>query len=1001
MRKQLTNYLVVFCALIWVQQARAQITVTGRVIDSLTGEALGGATVSLLQSSLSTTTNETGNYSISVPVGNSTLAISYIGYQSTTVEVGNRTTVDVVLVKADAALDEVVVVGYGTTKEVNLTGSVSVVNNKDINWKQVGQTSMALQGVAPGVTITQGSGQPGNDAGTIRIRGLGTLGAAGQDPLVLVDGVEMGLNNIDPNDIETISVLKDAASAAIYGSRAANGVILVTTKRARSNKIAVNYNTYAGWQKPTNLPKLVSGLDHMLLLNEANQNVNQSPTFQESYIEAYRENAPSDLYPNTDWQTLTLTSSGFMHNHSLDISGGSDFIKVRASFNHLNQGGLIPNTGYRRSSLRVNTDLKASDKLGFKLDIRGNDAFVFEPGIAPAHIFFLMNGRIPANQEGLLSDGRYGQGWLGENPMAAANASGRSDERTYSAIINLQADWKPIDGMNINVMYSPEVSSGMNKLFRKTYQTFYGDGRLAYSYPAINSLTQTNPFNRQDNFRVLLDYARGVQQHNFKVLGGFELIDSYAESFNARRENFVLQDYPVLNAGSRENQQANGAGGTEYGLMSFFGRLNYDYAEKILFEANLRYDGSSRFAKGNRFGLFPSFSAGWRLSEEPFLQDVDIIDNLKVRASWGQLGNQNIGDYPFVSAVDLSQSYIFNESAVQAAALTQLGNNLISWETTEMLNVGLDATLFNKLSLTAEYYVRNTKDILLELPIPGAVGLGAPYQNAGKVRNKGWDISLNHFNTIGDFNYNVRLTLSDVKNEIVDLEGTGPYISGSTIRMEGYPIDAFFGYQSQGLFQTAEEVAAHAALSSGASAPGDIKYVDQNGDHVINADDRVVLGSNIPRYTYSADLTASFKGFDLNVFLQGVGKVEGYLQGSGVWAFDTGGTAYMHHLDRWTPENPNASYPRLTFGLTNNYQHSDYWMINGAYLRVKNIQLGYTLPQRILGNGFIKNFRITASGQNLLTFDNFLDGFDVEIPRGSIERYPIVKIYSFGLNVNF
>lgn len=1001
MRKQLTNYLVVFCALISIQQARAQITVTGRVTDSLTGEVLSGATVSLSQSSLSTTTNETGNYAISVPSGNSVLTVSYIGYQSATIEIGNRTAVNFALTKLDATLEEVVVVGYGTTKEVNLTGSVAVIDNKDISWKQVGQTSMALQGVAPGVTVTQGSGQPGNDAGTIRIRGLGTLGAAGQDPLVLVDGVEMGLNNIDPNDIETISVLKDAASAAIYGSRAANGVILVTTKRAGSNKIAVNYNTYAGWQRPTNLPKLVSGLDHMLLLNEANRNVNQSPTFQESEIEAYRENAPSDLYPNTDWQALTLTTSGFMHNHSLDISGGSDFIKVRASFNHLNQGGLIPNTGYRRSSLRVNTDLKASDKLGFKLDIRGNDAFVFEPGISPAHIFFLMNGRIPANQEGILSDGRYGQGWLGENPMAAANASGRSDERTYSAIVNLQADWKPIAGMNVNVMYSPEISSGINKLFRRTYQTYYGDGRLAYSYPAINSLTQTNPVNRQDNFRLLLDYGRGIQRHNFKVLGGFELIDSYSESFNARRENFVLQDYPVLDAGSRENQQANGTGGTEYGLMSFFGRLNYDYAEKILFEANLRYDGSSRFAEGNRFGLFPSFSAGWRLSEEPFLQDVDIIDNLKIRASWGQLGNQNIGNYPFVSAVDLSQSYIFNESAVQAASLTQLGNNLISWETTEMLNVGLDVSLFNKLSFTAEYYIRNTRDILLELPIPGIVGLVAPYQNAGKVRNKGWDVSLNHFNNIGDFNYNVRVTLSDVRNEIVDLEGTGPYISGSTIRMERYPIDAFYGYQTQGLFQTEEEVAAQAELSSGASMPGDIKYVDQNGDNVINADDRVVLGSNIPRYTYSADLSASYKGVDLNIFLQGVGKVDGYLQGSGVWAFDTGGTAYEHHLDRWTPENPDATYPRLTFGLTNNYQHSDYWMINGAYLRVKNIQLGYTLPRRILGNGFIKNFRITASGQNLLTFDNFLDGFDVETPRGSIERYPIVKIYAFGLNVNF
>lgn len=974
--------------------------IRGRVVDE-DGSGLPGVNIIVKGTSRGTVTDVDGNYQLEIESPNAVLVFTFVGYAPQEVEVGERTIVDITLSPDIATLEEIVVVGYGTQKKVNLTGAVDAVTARDVDWKPVGQTSMALQGVAPGVTITQNSGQPGKDAGTIRIRGIGTLGTAGQEPLVLVDGVESSLNNVDPADIESISILKDAASASIYGSRAANGVIVVTTKRAESKRITVSYGGFVGWQRPTDMPELVSGLDHMLLLNEANQNMGQSPTFQESYIEEYRQNAPSDLYPDTDWKALTLTENGLMQSHALDVAGGSDAIRIRASYNRFEQGGLIPNTGYNRNTLRINTDIKASEKLNFRIDLRGTDELQFEPAVGVNNIFYHVNGRVPRNQEGVLSDGRYGQGWLGSNPVSFANASGTADDRTYSAILNFQANWTPIKGMNVNVMYAPEYYSSVLKRFTHSIQTYYGDGREAYRNPNMSDLLHQNRSTRTDNVRALLNYDKTINDHNVGVLLGFEQISTSYESFQGRRENFPLENYQLLSLGSEINQQADGSA-YDYALRSYFGRVNYSYKNRYLFEANLRYDGSSRFADGQKFGVFPSFSAGWRLIEEDFLRDSDFLGDLKLRASWGRLGNQNIGNYPFASSVSLTQTYILNEVAVPGAALLQLGNSDISWETTEMINAGVDVEFLGKFSLTADYYVKDTKDILLNLPIPLTVGQTPPYQNAGKVRNTGWDVSLAHFNQTGGFNYRVAVALSDVKNEIIDLHGTGPYIGERTIRMEGYPIDAFYGYQTDGLFQSSDEVAAHATQFGGQVSAGDIKYVNQNDDNIINADgDRVVLGSAIPRYTYSLNLSGSFKGFDVNMFFQGVGKADGYRDGSGVWAFYVGATALKQHLDRWTPENPNASYPRLTFGYPNNEQVSDYWLLNAAYLRMKNLQVGYSFPHALINKLSLNHLRLYVGGQNLFTIDKFLDGHDVEAPMGSSGYYPMVKTYTVGINAKF
>lgn len=985
------------------QRSEAQKMVTGTVIDKKTSDPLSGASVSVEGTTKSTMTDNRGRFSIQVNGPDSLLRISYVGYQSMRVPIGKEPHLDIAMVVKDAIdLNEIVVVGYSTEKKVNLTGSVSVVTTKDIAGKPVGQTSMALQGVVPGVTVTQASGQPGADAGTIRIRGLGTLTSSGLGALIMVDGVPGTINDVDPDDIESISVLKDAAAAAIYGSRAANGVILISTKRAKTGKVSVNYNGYVGKQYPTNMPKVVNGIDHILLLNLANENSGQAHTFSNDYIAAYKENVPSDLYPNTDWQHLTMTGNGLEHNNSVSVSGGTEKVRARASFNNFKQNAVIPNTGYDRSSLRINTDINPSDRLGFKLDVRGVNALQYQPGVAPNSIFRFMNGEIPRIQEGLLSDGRYGQGHLGDNPIAAANASGYDRDRTYTAIINLQGDWKPVKGMNVNLYYSYQLSKGEDKYFRAQYQTYYGDGGPAYKNPStVNSLKQSSATDQTKNFHAIVTYNKSfAAAHNFKLLTGYEQTENYAESYGAYRENFLLEEYPVLNNGSAINQQATGAGGSEYALISYFGRLNYDYKGKYLFEGNLRYDGSSRFAPGHRYGLFPSFSAGWRISEEDFFSNVSFINNLKLRASWGQLGNQNIGNYPFVTSVDLTRNYILNGVSVPGAAVTGLGNDDISWETTEMTNLGIDIGFWNKFSLTAEYYIRNTKNILLTLPIPASVGLSAPYQNAGRVQNKGWDVSLAYSDHVGSFNYSIQGVLSDVKNKIVDLAGTGPYINDYLIRMVGQPIDAIYGYKSDGYFQTDGETTTH-ATQFGTIKAGDIRYVDQNGDGIINGLDRVVLGSTIPRYTYSLNLAGSCKGFDFSVYFQGVGKNNAYLTGQGIWPFYVGGTLLESQLNYWTAENPNATYPRLTFNQQNNIQNSDFWMQNAAYLRLKNAQIGYSIPRSVLKRTFINNLRVYISGQNLLTLDHFTKGFDPELPSGTIARYPIVKVYSLGVNVNF
>lgn len=999
-RKFITNlrnrkyYFLILCFLFSFSANAQNERVTGTIRDEK-GDFLQGVTVSLKNTSASTVTDENGAFSIIVPSLSGTLVFSSIGYTPREVEVNGKTSLNVSLQTTATGLEEVVVIGYGTQKKANLTGSVTVIETNDLKSRPFSSTASALQGMAPGVTVKTSSGAPGSE-GSIRIRGIGTLNNAA--PLVIIDGVEGDMNSIDPNMIATINVLKDAASSAIYGSRAANGVILVTTKRA-SGAFKINYNAYVGIQKPTDLPQKVGAIDHMEMINLAHQNVGASPLFDQTYIDEYKQNMASnpDLYPNTDWQEEVLRGSGLMHNHNISINTGGGKFRLLTTAGYLEQKGIIETSGFKRYTFRNNADFAVSEKFSIQADVQFIKTNTTEPGPGLEAVFLQMN-RIPAIQPGRFSNGLYGEAWNGNNPIAFSGPEGGSqiEERTR-LLGRFVLNYKPTNWLTAEVLAQPRYEELYNDNYEIAIQTYQPDGSPLFIRPERTTLANRSIRSMYNNYYGYLTANQEFSKHGLKLLLGSSLETYKTRNFRAFRDGFTFPEYRVLDAGLENNRSATGSA-SEWALQSFFGRFNYDYDSKYLIEVNARYDGSSRFSEGNKFGFFPSVSAGWRISSEKFMENISAINNLMLRASWGRLGNQNIGNYPFASTLSLG-SYSLGTQTVSIAAINEMSNPLISWETSEMTNVGFDLTLLKNLSLSFDVYNKITYDILLRLDIPTSIGLSAPYQNAGEVRNRGWDASVNYKGNINKFNYGIAFNISDVKNTVLDLRGVSQ--SDLLVSREGYSINSIFALQADGYFQSDAEITNHAA-QIGVLAPGDIRYVNQNHDDIINADDYVVVGSTIPRFTYGLNLNAEYSNFTFNAFLQGVGKADGYLYGRAIQPFFSGASVYELHKDYWTANNTNATFPRLTWGdAGNNYQHSSFWMKDASYLRLKNIQLGYNFPQSFLSRIKADQARLYINAQNLFTIDNFWDGFDVETPVGTGTNYPMVKIYSLGIDLRF
>ena len=995
-----------------VAAVEQNIQVRGVVKDNM--GPLIGANVLIKGTNKGTITGIDGEFTLEVQ-GGDVLQISFIGYKTQEITVkGSKREFNILLEEDVNLLEGVVVVGYGTQKKVNLSGSVAQIDSKTLENRPIQNLSTGIQGLMPGVTVTAGGGAPGQDGGTIRIRGVGTLNSA--DPYILVDGIEAGtMNEINPNDIESISVLKDAASAAIYGSKASNGVILITTKRGKTGKPRITYNGYVGFQKPTALVDRLSSYEYASLLNQSMIAEGLSPRFTDEEIQKFK-NGTDPNYPNTDWYN-EVYQIGVQHSHSVNVSGGTEDVKYMGSISYLHQTGIVPNAMRRQFSGRTNLDVKLTPKLNARLNLAYIDNDYADPtnsyvGGGSYYIISQANkiapwivGRYPDGTYGTISDG---------SPLAWIDADQTVDRMNTNFTGSLSLDYQILDGLKATVTGSYVNDQQHYREFRKYIE--YNENKTS----GPNQLNE-NYYNwERINFDALLNYDKQFQQHDLKVLAGYHLEKyNYVEN-TSYRQNFPNNDLTDMNAGDASTQQNSGYT-RELAMISWFGRVNYDYADKYLFEANIRADASSRFAKGNRWGYFPSFSGAWRLSEESFMESSrNWLNNLKIRASWGELGNQNaLSDYyPWLNTYSLGATYFYGNSLQSGYYQSSYKLSTISWEKARTWGIGIDATLLNCLDVTIDYYDRKTTGIIMDVPVPEEFGLGAYKDNIGSMLNRGVEVTLGYHKTWSDWSFGAIGNFSYNKNELQDLGGVDFMLDPNDEykrRKVGERLNSFYGYKAVGFFDSDEAAQAYMDKYKGqAGYPfgnytfkgGDLIYADTNGDGKMTEDDRVLLGSSDPSWTFGLNLNANYKGFDLSLMFTGVAGVSRLLDNNAFGDFlgDTQHPASVW-LDAWTPENKNAKMPRIVYGDTspnrpwNNM--SSFWIQNGSYVRLKNLQFGYTFPKKWLNALNIEGLRIYYSAENLFTIHNLLINVDPESTDRGGTSYPSLQTHSFGVSLTF
>lgn len=992
-----------------------KIVVKGQVFDD-NGEPLIGVTIKDDKGKNGTITDINGFYELQLQEPDM-LTFSYIGYDPEKIKVSRSETKNITLKNSDILLDDVVVVGYGTQKKINLTGSVQSVSSDEILRRSVSNGSSALQGIVPGLTAVQSSGAPGADAASIKIRGLGSLNSS-TSPLILIDGVEGDMNRIDLNSVESITVLKDAASASIYGSRASNGVILVTTKRGAEGKIKVTFNGYVGFNKPTTLPEPANAIEYMQLVDVARGNADLEPLYAQT-IEIYKNGGVDNInFYDTNWRDEVIKSTAWLQNYSLGVSGGNDLIKLYATAGYYSQDGQIDNNKFTRTSLRVNTDTKVTKWMKLGVDVGIRQATAKSPVMSSSPDIIGKALTMTPIMSGINADGTWGYGINGTNPIAMVRSGNVSNSTApeYTARVTLSID--PFEGFNIFGAYSWKRSDSETNAFVKPYET-YENGVFKGEFPTTGSSKseqRTKTISKQFNLQGT--YEKNFHKNYFKVLLGFQSEELNYNYIITGRKNYYYDGYEDLVNGDGSTA-SNSSSRYAWSLLSYFFRVNYSYDDRYLLEVNGRYDGTSRFKPSQRWGFFPSVSVGWRISEENFFENLrDQVSNLKIRASYGELGNQAIsGYYPYaasIASIADGSDYWFNKELSTGVAQTQLANEFITWEKSKQFDVGLDMGMFqNRFNLTFDYYVRNITNMLQQFPVPLFVGMGAPWKNAGSMRNNGWELSLSWRDRIGDVNYYITGNLSDVKNKVIDLYGK-EYKESPTITVEGEQYKSWYGFISDGYFQSREEIENSPVYGGNPKniRPGDIKYKDISGkdgkpDGKIDDYDRTILGNPTPRYEFGLTIGGDWKGFDLSLFFQGVGKRDIYYSGAGARPLSGNYTIYKYQMDYWTEDNRNAKFPvLLNDPNTNNpnyTQVSDFWVKNGAYCRLKNIVIGYTIPAKLLHKINMSKVRVYASAQNLFTIkDNFYEGFDPENSVGSgASCYPLNKTFIFGLNVEF
>ena len=987
-----------------MEASEQQKSVSGKVTDS-SGASLPGVAVIVKGTTSGSITDSNGSYSISNVPMDATLQFSFVGMKMQEIAVGGKTTINAVLSEEAIGIEEVIAVGYGTQKKVNLTGSISSVSTKELESRPITQASQALAGLATGVSVSQGSGRPGSDGAEIRIRGIGTFSGAGKDPLVLIDGLAASINDIDPGSIKSMSVLKDAASAAIYGTRAANGVILIETKRGQKGNIQISYNNYVGWQKVTELPNFLESWEYATMKNVAAPN-----SYTADQIAKYKDGSDPDNYPNVPHlKNFLNTGSGFQTNHNVSFMGGDDKNSYLLSLGYLSQDGLMAENNYTKYNFGLNFDSQIKKNLKLKVNLNGYSQKTDEPRASYGDVqsmigFSVREAPIYAGRK---SDGTYGyqddfspEAWLASESF--------TNNKGKNFLGGMELSWELIKGLTLSGKAGYKYYTYTNQSYNSTF-VFDASKTVGPS-----SLSVRSGDNSLVTLQSLLSYTKTIEKHNISVLAGFSQ-EAYREDWiNASRDKFPNNSLYELNSGASGNMQNSGSG-SEWGLRSYFGRINYDFSGKYLFEANARYDGTSRFPSSGRWGLFPSLSAGWRVSEESFIKNnISWINNLKLRASWGKLGNQNISNYPYQNVLSLGQNYTFGGTLVSGIALTTLSNADITWEKTQVNNIGLDLSMLNdQLSMTLDYFDKTTSDILYPKSASSVLGLSTSEYNAGEVKNTGFEVVLNYRTSIGNVKINVSPNFSYVKNKVTKLADEKLQDIGKGLFV-GQPIGAIYGYVADGIFKDAADVASYATQPI-AGQPGVIRFKDISGadgvpDGKVDATyDRKVIGSTTPKYYYGATITADYNGFDFSVLLQGLGGFEKQMGSYMAFAFYNSGQIQRWQADgAWTEANPdaNAIYPKLTnlnMG-SENVQSSTFWNRNASFLRLKNVQLGYTIPKSVIQKIKLSNLRIFYSGQNLLSLSHFYTGWDPEMYQATGDQpsfYPITAVHTFGINVKF
>lgn len=979
------------------------------VVKDAQGETIIGASVVVKGTTNGTITGFDGDFTLESAKKGDILEISFVGYVSQEVK-WNGEPLKITLKEDTKTLDEVVVVGYGVQKKANLSGSVASVDKEQLQNRPIQNVSSGLQGLMPGVIITGTNGAPGMDSGSIRVRGTGTLNTA--SPYILIDGVESEtMSSIDPNDIESISVLKDAASAAIYGSKAANGVILITTKRGSTGKPKISYSGYVSFQNATNMIDRLSSYEYASMYNQALQAEGKAPRFTDEEIQKFKDGT-DPLYPNTDWYDLAY-KTGIQHRHNLNIAGGTENVRYMGSIGYLNQTGVLPNAGREQFNARTNLDMKITKRLSAKLNLAYiknayDDASSAYYGGSSDQIIRQLNliapwivARYDDGTWGTISDG---------SPIAWLDSGMKvtRDNHNFTGMASL--DYKILDCLTFTA-----TGSYVNNMQNYTYfQKFIQYNANKASDP--NSLDERYYTWNRTNYDLLLNYDQTFGKHNIKGLAGWHTEKYNYKELTAYRKDFPNNDLTDINAGDAASQTNSGYT-RELAMLSWFARVNYDYAGKYLFEANIRADASSRFAEGHRWGYFPSFSGAWRISEESFMEGArSWLSNLKIRASWGMLGNQDaLSDYyPALNTYNIGATYPFGGALNSGYYQSSYKLSTITWEKATTWGVGLDfGFLNNKINGSLDFYNRKTTGILMQVSVPTEFALNPYTDNVGSMNNKGVELNIGYNDRWGDWTFGVAANFAYNKNEILDLGGADYLDTGYNQRNAvGQSINAYYIYKTDGFFNSQEEADAFTAkygnpFGAGGFKAGDLKYVDTNGDGKLNGDDRVYTNSTEPVYTFGLNLTAGWKGFDLSLMFNGAAKVARLFDSHEVYGAFSGDAGHPASIwkDAWTETNKDASMPRI-FTDTNSPSssrsaQSTFWLQNTNYLRLKNLQFGYTLPKSLLSNWGVENVRFYYSVENLFTIDNMKISIDPEATSQRLSSYPLLRTHAFGVNITF